>query len=72
MKPEEIFEKYQKDPDYILSPEEIRGLGRDGFRKLMELLIETPEFRKGVVDYYVALEDYAHAFDQPMPKAPGV
>jgi hypothetical protein len=62
--PEEVFEKCRKDPNYMLSGDDIKGLGRAGYRRLFELLIETPEFRKSVVDFYVAILDFTHGFEE--------
>jgi hypothetical protein len=54
MDPQEVAEKCRKDLRYILTPEELKGLGRDGWRRLIEILLETPEFRVGIVGWYQA------------------
>jgi hypothetical protein len=69
MKAEEVIEKCKADPNYELTIQQLKDMGREEFAKFIYLCFDLPHFRKNVVDWYMKLyEPYFNPNTPPTPK----
>ena len=58
--PEELVERFKKNPDLTVSWEEANELGREEYRRYLDLILQTDEGRRLLVDWLMSWYDWGH------------
>lgn len=70
--PEELVERFKENPDLTASWEEADELGRDEYRRYLDLLLQTDEGRRLLVDWLMSWYDWGHLGNMLIPHKPSV
>lgn len=69
---EELVERFKKNPDSTASWEEANELGREEYRRYLDLIVQTDEGRRKLVDWLMGWYDWSHLGEKLIPKKTSV
>lgn len=51
MKATEALEKWKQNPEWSMTPEDAKEMGKEELRRLINLCLDMPEYRERLVDW---------------------
>ena len=51
----EALEKWKQNPEWSMTPEDAKEMGKEELRRFLELYLSTPEGRNATVDWYMKI-----------------
>lgn len=55
MKATEAIEKWRLNPEWAMTPEDVKEMGKEEFRRFINLCFDSPDYREAMIEWFMKM-----------------